>query len=301
MAARSTADPAPAAQKDRWLIAFGCATALSVVVVFLVRDLTTEAFGLTELLILIGALTVLIAPAVGRPIPSWARRALIGAVALGAVVVAAASIVLELSPGVADAENRIRALDAVHGVADPGIAPPARVATALIATEDTHFRIERGIDPVGALRATVGSWVGGGDQGGATLDQQLAKLVFTGGHHAAGDQLTQVALGWKLDHRYTKTQILEMYLQAAYFGHGYWGINAAAAGYFARTPDQLAWPQAAVLAGLVQAPSAYDPYQHPALALARRSHVLDRLVATGALNRHQADVYATAPLALARR
>jgi hypothetical protein len=90
-----------------------------------------------------------------------------------------------------------------------------------------------------------------------------------------------------------------MYLNTVYFGHGYYGITAAARGYFGVTADQLSWPQAALLAGMMQAPTAYDPYTDPHLALARRAHVLDRLAATGVLTANQARAYATTPLDLA--
>jgi len=81
-------------------------------------------------------------------------------------------------------------------------------------------------------------------------------------------------------------------------GHGFYGLAAASRGYFGFTPADLTWAQASVLAGLVQAPSAYDPYQHLALAKSRRRHVLDRLVATHILTTQQADAAYRASLPL---
>jgi membrane peptidoglycan carboxypeptidase len=90
-----------------------------------------------------------------------------------------------------------------------------------------------------------------------------------------------------------------MYLDAAYFGHGFYGVGAAAQGYFGLPPAQLDWAQATVLVGLVQAPSAYDPLVHPELAKARQAHVLDRLVAVGTLARADAEAIAVQPWRLA--
>lgn len=87
-----------------------------------------------------------------------------------------------------------------------------------------------------------------------------------------------------------------MYLDTAYFGHGYYGLTAAARGYLGTRPERLNWQQAALLAGLVQAPTAYDPYRRPELALSRRAHVLNRLAATGALTSTAASTLARTPL-----
>ena len=89
-----------------------------------------------------------------------------------------------------------------------------------------------------------------------------------------------------------------MYLDDGYFGAGHTGAVAASEGYFGVAPADLTWSQAALLAGLLQAPSAYDPVQHPDLAAARQAHVLDRLVAVGTLTRAQADDAADDPWGL---
>ncbi len=169
---------------------------------------------------------------------------------------------------------------------------------ALLATEDTRFFSHHGVDPVGAVRATAGFLVISGDVGGATLDQQLVKILYTDGRRGFTDRVEQVALAVKLDARYRKTEILRMYLDTVYFGHGYYGVTDAARGYFDRVPTALTWAQASTLAGLVQAPSAYDPYQHAEAARARQRHVLNRLVATGALTRAEGDAVLAEPLDL---
>jgi penicillin-binding protein 1A len=102
----------------------------------------------------------------------------------------------------------------------------------------------------------------------------------------------------KLSLSYPKTRILEIYLNAVYYGHGYWGDVAAAHGYFGTSPNSLDWAQAAMLAGLPQAPSAYDPFEHYALAKQRQRHVLDRLVTNHYLTSAEANAAFAEQLAL---
>jgi hypothetical protein len=230
-------------------------------------------------------------------------RLLLGTLALAMVVAGlATALLLTVVPTAADAEDRARTQAALHGVTAPPPATPTRVADALTATEDSRFYSTPGIDPIGVAR-WVTSAINGrpGDAGGATLEQQLAKMLYTGGRRTTVDQLEQVGLAVKLDHDWSKAQIMRMYLQTAYFGHGYYGLDAAARGYFRVSPARLDWPQAALLAGLVQAPSAYDPFQHPGLAMSRRGHVLQRLVATGHLGAAQARAYSAGALELVPR
>ena len=111
---------------------------------------------------------------------------------------------------------------------------------------------------------------GHGIQGGATLYQQLAKLLYTHGRSSASDEAEQVALAVKLYLTYTRQQILQMYAEVVYFGNGYYGLAAASCGYFGVRPAGLSWPQAAMLAGLVQGPSLDDPLTHPANARSPR-------------------------------
>ncbi|MCU1473287.1 biosynthetic peptidoglycan transglycosylase [Amnibacterium sp.] len=227
-------------------------------------------------------------------------RAIAGLVLCVVVIAALAWAGLELVvPSAADAEARTAQLAASRGVVQFSDPTPPKVADALIATEDAQFRTNIGIDPAGVLRWARGTVTGAsGDTGGATIEQQLAKMLYTGGRRQPVDQLEQVGLALKLDTDFSKAQILRMYLDTAYFGHGYYGLAAASEGYFGTSPEHLDWQQAALLAGLVQAPSAYDPTAHPALALSRRAHVLSRLAATGSLTPEQASRLAATPLGL---
>ncbi|MCW2672323.1 MAG: putative Transglycosylase [Frankiales bacterium] len=231
-----------------------------------------------------------------RRLPRPLRWLVVLVAALLAVVLAVVAVAWPLTPSVGDAAARVQQRLAAHH--DPMLTQlPGvdRVGQAIIATEDSRFYSHWGIDALGVLRAAV--HYSSPDAGGATLDQQLAKNLWTGD----GGLLTkaeQMELALKLEAHYSKSEILRLYLAMAYFGHSYYGLPAATEGYFGAAPDQVTWAQASLVAGLVQAPSAYDPYQHLALAKRRQRHVLDRLVATHVLTGQQADAAYAAPLGL---
>jgi membrane peptidoglycan carboxypeptidase len=199
------------------------------------------------------------------------------------------------TPGVDDARTRTDDLLAAHAAPSLRGNVPSKVAAALIATEDSRFYSSSGLDLRGALRGAL-SLSRGGALGGATIDAQLAKLLYT--HGAPGVKATtkQVLLAVKIDQAYSKRQILAMYFDAAYFGHGAYGLASASRTYFGVAPDRLTWAQATLTAGLVQAPSAYDPTEHLSLARERQRHVLDRLMATDVLTERQANDVFAAPL-----
>ena len=203
---------------------------------------------------------------------------------------------LLVTPSVGNAAALVRSQNRAHHAVYPGPPAPHRFAAALEATEDHRFASEPGIDPLAIGRVLWARMTGGTDQGGATLYQQLAKVLYTPGRSGIATELEQVALAVKLKYSYTGPQILRMYSSVVYFGHGFYGIKAAACGYFGIRPARLSWPQAALLAGLVQGPSADDPLAHPAAARAREMHVLGRLVATGVITQRQADADAAIPL-----
>jgi penicillin-binding protein 1A len=157
-----------------------------------------------------------------------------------------------------------------------------------VATEDHRFYAEPGIDPFAVARVAAATVTGhGAAQGGATLYQQLAKMLYTPGRSGVITEADQVMLGIKLDLTYRKAQILQMYADVTYFGHGYYGLAAASCGYFGTAPAGLTLPEAATLAGLVQGPSADDPIAHYAVARAREAHVLARMVDTGKITAEQ--------------
>jgi membrane peptidoglycan carboxypeptidase len=224
----------------------------------------------------------------------------LASLALFAVIVFGS--LLLITPSAGQAQAIVRARDRAYGVAYPGPPVPARFAAALVATEDHRFYSDPGIDPLALGRVSLGYLSGhGSQQGGATITQQLAKMLYTPGGSGLASEVEQVAMAVKLKFTYSKAQILQMYADLAYFGQNYYGLGAASCGYFGVMPARLTWAQAATLAGLVQAPSAYDPVAHPALARARESHVLSRLVATGTLSQRQASAALAQPLRLVAR
>jgi Transglycosylase len=240
-------------------------------------------------------------PAAPSPRRHRTRRLLLRAtgvvVSLVLLAIMAFGGLLLVTPSVGNAQALVRAQDRAHHVAYPGPPVPARFAAALVATEDKRFYSEPGIDLFAVARVGISSVLGRGNQGGATLYQQLAKLLYTRGSSAsAADEAEQVALAVKLYLTYTRQQILQMYADVAYFGHGFYGLAAASCGYFGVQPAGMSWPQAALLAGLVQGPSVDDPLTNPAKARAREVHVVGRLVATGKLTAAQGRAALAVPL-----
>jgi penicillin-binding protein 1A len=230
------------------------------------------------------------------------RHAVVVLVALAFFAVIVFGSLLLITPSAGQAQAIVRARDRGYGVAYPGPPVPARFAAALVATEDHRFYSDPGVDPVAVGRVALGYLSGhGSQQGGATITQQLAKMLYTPTGSGLASEVEQVAMAVKLNFSYSKAQILQMYADVSYFGQNYYSLGAASCGYFGVMPDRLTWPQAATLAGLVQAPSAYDPVTHPALARAREAHVLSRLVATGMLSRRQASAAQAQPLRLVAR
>jgi membrane peptidoglycan carboxypeptidase len=239
-------------------------------------------------------------PAGYRPRPRRFRRILrrtvVLLIALILLALVAFGALLAVTPSVGNARQLAKAQAAAHHAVYPGPPVPARFAASLVATEDHRFYSEPGIDVFAIGRVAASYLTGGGDQGGATLYQQLAKVLYTQGRSGLKIEAEQVALAIKLDMTYTKKQILRMYAGVVYFGNGYYGLAAASCGYFDVRPAGLSWPEAALLAGLVQGPTADDPVTHPATARAREAHVLGRLVATGVLTPAQAAAAQAVPL-----
>ena len=200
-------------------------------------------------------------------------------------------------PTVATVPAAVAAIDTAHGTVPVTVSPADRIAEALVAAEDGSFYSHNGLDAPALVRAALGK-VAGSDRGGSTIEMQLAHLAFPAQTAGVWGRIHRVTLALQMDTHFTKPAILSMYLDAAYFGHGFYGIAAASEGYFGVAASRLTWGQAALLAGLVQAPSALDPIDHPAAATARRGYVLQRLADVGALSQTQAHTLARSPLGL---
>ena len=170
---------------------------------------------------------------------------------------------------------------------------------AMIAIEDQRFLDHAGVDFRGTLRASISTGTGGQVQGGSTITQQYVKQILLTAATTKEEQeaATAVSINRKLrearhaialENRLSKKEILEGYLNIAYFGAGSYGVEIAARRYFSSNADRLTLSQAATLAGLVQNPSRFDPTQFPERAQNRRDDVLNAMVDTGYITQEQA-------------
>lgn len=229
-------------------------------------------------------------PTSGRRPRSALRRAALAAGGLVLVLAIAGAVYLQALPGVGDAESRATQIMASHQEGD-AMPAPRRLVDAAVSVEDEHFYDNVAVNVMSGMgRALLAVVQGGGDTGGSTIDQQLAKQLY------GGSAPRDIGLGVKLALAYSPRQIIAMYLNVAYYGHGYWGVAQAARGYFGTTPPRLTWGDAAMLGGLLQAPSSYDPLAHPALARDRERHVLSQLVVNHFLPARTATAALAAPL-----
>jgi penicillin-binding protein 2D len=163
----------------------------------------------------------------------------------------------------------------------------ANVTAATLAAEDREFYHHGAIDPLAVGRAIVVDVASGSAaQGGSTITQQLVKFELLGSEKTISRKVQEVLLAYTLEHRYTKGQILELYLNRVYYGHGAYGIGSAAQTYFGAGTKaaDLSPAKAAFLAGLLQAPTGDDPFLHYDLARDRELYVLKGMVSTGALS-----------------
>jgi penicillin-binding protein 1A len=153
---------------------------------------------------------------------------------------------------------------------------------AIIAVEDRRFYENNGIDYIGIVRALRSDVSAGAlEQGGSTIEQQLVRNLYLSPQQTISRKLTEACLAVQLDRRWSKDRILETYLNDIYFGQQAYGIEAAAHAYFGVHAKDLTLEQAALLAGLPQAPSAYDPLNRPDAAKARRGEVLKAMLDNG--------------------
>ncbi|MDF1737233.1 MAG: transglycosylase domain-containing protein, partial [Minwuia sp.] len=173
---------------------------------------------------------------------------------------------------------------------------PQHVLDAVIATEDRRFYSHFGIDPLGIIRAAFINLTSGRVvQGGSTLTQQLAKNLYLGPQQTLKRKLQEAVLAIGLESRFSKDEILELYLNRVYFGAGTYGIEAAAERYFAKSATDLTLREAALIAGLLKAPSRYDPTRNPQGAAARMRIVVSNMVDAGLLDAARAEAVLAAP------
>ena len=170
---------------------------------------------------------------------------------------------------------------------------PPYVTQAFIAIEDRRFYSHWGVDPRGIARAAWSNLTTGRTQGGSTITQQLAKFTFLTPEQSLTRKAREALIAFWLEAWLTKDEILERYLSNAYFGDNTYGLRAASLHYFYRQPEKLKPEQAAMLAGLLQAPSRYAPTHHPKLARERMRVVLQAMVDAGYLTQAKAHAMPT--------
>ena len=159
---------------------------------------------------------------------------------------------------------------------------PPDVLAAVLAVEDRQFYNHHGVNVRGLFRATLSNFEGGARQGASTITQQVVKVEYLGGSERDGRyKLLQIVYALRLEKEHSKQEILERYLNTIYFGNNTYGIQAAAEVYFGKKVQQLTLIEGAFLAGLIQAPSSYDPIRKPQQSRRRFAEVLDALVEVG--------------------
>jgi len=167
---------------------------------------------------------------------------------------------------------------------------PLQLKQALLAVEDARFYEHHGLSIRGIVRAFATNLQSRRRaQGGSTITQQLARQLFLTPEKSFARKIKEALLAVEIEKHYTKDKILEMYLNQVYFGHGAYGVEAAAQTYFQKSVDQLSLAEAAMIAGLPSAPNRFSPIMDPALARRRRDHVLGRMVDEQFITRAQAD------------
>jgi penicillin-binding protein 1A len=179
---------------------------------------------------------------------------------------------------------------------------PKHLIEAVTATEDRRFYHHFGIDPVGLARATYSNLRAGTVvEGGSTITQQLAKNLFLEPDRTMVRKIEELIYAVWLEQRFTKDEILELYLNRVYFGGGTYGVEAAARHYFGKSARDVTLAQSAMLAGLLKAPSRYAPTRSVRAASARAQVVLDNMVEAGFLTEAEVRAAGQQPLALSAK
>jgi penicillin-binding protein 1A len=168
---------------------------------------------------------------------------------------------------------------------------PRQLIQAFVSAEDSNFFQHQGIDLVSILRAAVKNVLAGGIvQGGSTITQQVAKSLLLTPEKKFSRKFKEAILAWRMEKTLSKEDILYLYINQIYLGHGAYGVEAAAENYFDKNVEDLSLAECAMLAGLPQAPSRYSPYQHFARAKERQRYVLGRMVVEGYITPLQAQM-----------
>jgi len=162
---------------------------------------------------------------------------------------------------------------------------PGYLVESLVAIEDTRFFEHNGVNPDAIIRAALKNFKAGHKvEGGSTLTQQLIKNKLLTNERSYSRKIKEAILSMKIENELTKEQILERYLNEMFFGHGYYGVKTAAKGYYRKELEKLTLKESALLAGLMKAPSTYDPTRHFDKSLSRADTILARMNKLGWIN-----------------
>ena len=160
---------------------------------------------------------------------------------------------------------------------------------AVIAAEDRRYYSHGAVDLVGFSRAMYNNIISMKlKEGGSTITQQLSKNIFLDQRAEIDRKIKELFYSIELEKKYSKDDILELYVNTSYFGAGYYGIGPATKGYYDKIPEKLSLNEAAFLAGVPNAPSVYNPYEHYDLAVQRRNIVLKKMVFNGDITQQEA-------------
>jgi penicillin-binding protein 1A len=166
---------------------------------------------------------------------------------------------------------------------------PPLLVKAFVAAEDSRFFQHQGVDPLGIVRAALKNLEAGTiKQGGSTITQQVTRSFLLTPERSYLRKIKEVILSYRIEKAFSKEEILFLYLNQIYLGHGAYGVQAAAENYFGKPVQELNLAECALLAGLPQAPTRYSPFRHPEQARARQVYVLNRMVEEGYISRVQA-------------
>jgi penicillin-binding protein 1A len=250
----------------------------------------------------------------------WFKRLCLWVIGLGVMAGVAAGVAVgiavqrmpsfeELKKSPAGQTIRVRAQDGTvyftlgpnYGRWLPISETPRVMQDAMVAVEDRRFRIHPGVDPVGMTRAAIFAVQNYGTgrrmQGASTITQQLARNIFLSNSYTFTRKLREMVLAVAMEWKFSKDELLELYLNKVYFGGGSYGVDAASRLFFGHSATEITLSEAAVIAGLVKAPSHYSPTADAEAAQGRARVVLDVMVDAGVITRAEAD--ATQPANLA--
>lgn len=170
---------------------------------------------------------------------------------------------------------------------------PQIYVQAVMAVEDKRFQRHLGVDPIAICRAVRNDILAGRFvEGGSTITQQLAKNMYFGQDKDLTRKVAEVFVAMELERDYSKEEIFELYVNAIYFGDGYYDVASASRGYFGKEPEEMSDYECTLLAGIPNAPSVYAPTKNPELAAKRQLKVVERMEVCGYFSTEEAETVA---------